>query len=332
MRYNEIYSDATHYFMDGIGGAENFEFEGFPRDNSDIYGNKISQAWDDAIEAEGGNMNVRIWGNYMDSTFVKVAVAATAIGPVYIFRNVANVTRRSSATGSTADEEDRGPFIKAGSQDALYRGGRIYVFHNTLLQPVVQGYTYTLGCGAGILDAAGGPMTPVVSRNNILQIHKNWWQSIGDNFSSQTNNSFNYDLYNAAIAASGGQEANGWSGSPVYSSTNPAGVWALATTSKGYNTGTILNNFNDGYNGTGPDVGAYEAGAAPLEFGVNAYTGNIPPTANAGSNITLTLPVTSTTLTGSGSDPDGTISTYAWSRVSGPATFVFAVLIPLLLH
>ncbi|MEI9913340.1 MAG: T9SS type A sorting domain-containing protein [Bacteroidota bacterium] len=48
-----------------------------------------------------------------------------------------------------------------------------------------------------------------------------------------------------------------------------------------------------------------------------------PPVANAGSNITLTLPVNSTTLTGSGSDPDGTISGYAWSRVSGPTTFTF---------
>ena len=48
---------------------------------------------------------------------------------------------------------------------------------------------------------------------------------------------------------------------------------------------------------------------------------NQPPTANAGSDITLTLPVNSTTLNGSGSDPDGTIASYAWARVSGPTTF-----------
>jgi ribosomal protein L14 len=46
-----------------------------------------------------------------------------------------------------------------------------------------------------------------------------------------------------------------------------------------------------------------------------------PPTANAGANITLTLPVNSTTLTGSGNDPDGTIASYDWARVSGPTTF-----------
>src|SRR6185295_18827129 len=48
---------------------------------------------------------------------------------------------------------------------------------------------------------------------------------------------------------------------------------------------------------------------------------NIPPTSNAGSDITLTLPVNSTTLSGSGTDADGTITAYAWTRVSGPASF-----------
>ena len=48
---------------------------------------------------------------------------------------------------------------------------------------------------------------------------------------------------------------------------------------------------------------------------------NQPPTANAGSDITLTLPVNSTTLLGSGTDADGTIASYAWARVSGPTTF-----------
>ena len=56
---------------------------------------------------------------------------------------------------------------------------------------------------------------------------------------------------------------------------------------------------------------------------VNAATPppNQSPTANAGSDITLTLPINSTILAGSGNDPDGTIVSYAWSRVSGPTTF-----------
>ena len=49
---------------------------------------------------------------------------------------------------------------------------------------------------------------------------------------------------------------------------------------------------------------------------------NQPPVANAGADISITLPTNSTTLNGTASsDPDGTISTYAWSYISGPATF-----------
>ncbi|MEO5591867.1 MAG: PKD domain-containing protein, partial [Chitinophagaceae bacterium] len=54
---------------------------------------------------------------------------------------------------------------------------------------------------------------------------------------------------------------------------------------------------------------------------VNAAA-NQSPVANAGSNISITLPANNTTLNGSASsDPDGTIATYAWSKTSGPASF-----------
>ncbi len=48
---------------------------------------------------------------------------------------------------------------------------------------------------------------------------------------------------------------------------------------------------------------------------------NISPTATAGSDKSLTLPANSVTLNGSGSDPDGTIGSYLWTKVSGPASF-----------
>ena len=63
---------------------------------------------------------------------------------------------------------------------------------------------------------------------------------------------------------------------------------------------------------------------------VNVLTGAPPPpnqapTSNAGTDITITLPTSNTTLNGSGSgDPDGTISSYSWSKISGPASFTIA--------
>lgn len=65
------------------------------------------------------------------------------------------------------------------------------------------------------------------------------------------------------------------------------------------------------YNGAAPDLGAFESGG----------TSNNPPTANAGTDQTITLPTNSVTLTGSGTDTDGTIASYLWTKISGPVTF-----------
>ncbi len=47
---------------------------------------------------------------------------------------------------------------------------------------------------------------------------------------------------------------------------------------------------------------------------------NQPPSANAGANMTITLPTSSANLAGSGTDADGTITAYLWQQVSGPST------------
>ena len=48
---------------------------------------------------------------------------------------------------------------------------------------------------------------------------------------------------------------------------------------------------------------------------------NQPPIANAGADQTITLPTNNVTLEGSGStDPDGTIISYQWSKISGPSS------------
>ncbi len=51
---------------------------------------------------------------------------------------------------------------------------------------------------------------------------------------------------------------------------------------------------------------------------------NLPPSANAGTNKVITLPTNSVSLTGGGTDTDGTITGYSWSKISGPATFTIA--------
>ncbi|WP_341836319.1 PKD domain-containing protein [Chitinophaga pollutisoli] len=66
-----------------------------------------------------------------------------------------------------------------------------------------------------------------------------------------------------------------------------------------------------------PQGAAFDAGADEYSTGST----NKPPVANAGSAVTITLPVTTANLDGSASaDPDGSIASYAWTFVSGPVT------------
>lgn len=64
IRYNEIFGDSTHHFNDSMGAYHNFSYDGFPNRDSDIYGNYIAYVWDDGLEIEGADMNVRVWGNF----------------------------------------------------------------------------------------------------------------------------------------------------------------------------------------------------------------------------------------------------------------------------
>ncbi len=46
---------------------------------------------------------------------------------------------------------------------------------------------------------------------------------------------------------------------------------------------------------------------------------NLPPSADAGTNLTVTMPNTTVTIKGKGTDQDDGIASYQWSQVSGPS-------------
>jgi hypothetical protein len=264
IRYNEITGADGHYYNDGIGGSDNYTGAGFPNYDSDIYGNLITHTWDDAIEAEGGNRNVRIWGNYMDQTTTGVATTVTDAGPVYIFRNVYNRSRQLSEVGP--DSDDRNNFAKSGSTRKVGNGRR-YVFHNTLLQMDNAGTAYPLGAGGGVAGAGSDALTNTVTRNNVLHIWKSWWASIDDG--GGTGNDLDYDLFNGNITARGA-EVHGILGTPIYAAgsgwpSGSGGMYQLDPRSPGYGAGTRIPNFNDGL--AAPDMGAHQSGTAPMCFG-----------------------------------------------------------------
>jgi hypothetical protein len=268
IRHNEMYSANGNYFNDVIGGEDNFTNTGFPNVDTDIYANKLSHAWDDAIEAEGGNRNVRIWGNYIDRTATGIATTVTATGPVYIFRNVFN--RNNFFAKRANDQDDKQPFFKSGSDSSL-GDGRRYLFHNTMLQAQESSSQYGLGGGAGIGGTGSSqPINNTVSMNNIYHL----WKPNGALYQVGSNNTFQNDMFNGSYGAA---IVNGINATPVYASGNgwqseSGGQYALAAGTAGYDQGARIANFNDVYSGAAPDVGAAEAGMGAMKFGLAAAT------------------------------------------------------------
>ena len=213
VRYNEIYStnpageEKKHWYNDGIGGSANFSDKGSPGSDSDIYHNNIRNVMDDGIEAEGGGLNVRVWGNYVDHSMVGIATTTVHFGPTYLFRNVLNRMRtlhthrwgdnpRIPPNGISDPDDDftaplnQGATAPAGRGAAFksygsvptsagirWGGGRRYVFHNTVLQQPRNTYDPVqqwgdLGAAGGIGATSDQGMRETMSRNNILDTYR----------------------------------------------------------------------------------------------------------------------------------------------------------------
>jgi len=260
-RYNTVDSDDNHYYNDVFGAGANSGVCGFPNRDSDIYGNLLTHCWDDAIESEGANCNVRIWGNYVTDCYVGIACASTSLGPLYVWRNVSGVMRETPDQWS-------GGFLKTSN---TLGGGRIFVFHNTIRQPprTPEAGPETAGAQQGL--GWGGAIVNVTSRNNILHVTR----SAIRNQKGDSLGDYDYDLYSGRSAIPAGHELHGINGAPIYAEgdglQDGRGQFRLSPTSPGYDAALRLPNFNDDLTGQGPDIGAHEAGTLPMEFGVNAY-------------------------------------------------------------
>lgn len=282
IRYNEIMSSEDHGFNDGIGGSNNFSFTGNMNRDSDIYGNIIRNCWDDAIESEGGNTNIRIWGNYIHLFYNGIATASTSKGPIYIFRNVSGESRAShwNTIG--------GALIKTGERNE-FGGGRRYIFHNTILHP------------GGVFNVFSSHVNPnCITRNNIFDVPG---RLASDNVKEPASD-YDYDWFSGGIKGKSASEEHG-----IKFSTTPAGTrlyvtsWNLEFYPRStinsikfgkfpyefgdrkteitdpvvwignplIDSGKIIPGFNDGYAGKAPDLGAFETGAPPLQFGRRAY-------------------------------------------------------------
>ena len=339
LRYNEIYSGANHLsgglygeVLNSAASAGLAGSKGFPWADSDIYGNRISDVIDKAIYAAGANRNVRVWGNYMDRVAGGINNSTTAVGPLYVWRNVTNQLAGMTLP-SNPDAENRGAFVYGGSDSTSLNGGRAYYFHNTALQPPpLSGFVYPSGAGYDITINGGVTIYNFVSLNNIWQIFRTNSTFVSINTPNLTTAQqqtimADYDLYNGALSPAGlgaaNAETHGMPGQPTYSASfalpSAANGWAgdfsLASNSLGYRAAVPIANFNDNRPdaSVNADVGAQQSGTGAMQFGTGYLIARLIATPASG-NAPLTV-----TFDPSGSAPSASIVSYSLDFGDGSA-------------
>src|SRR6185437_5603485 len=129
--------------------------------------------------------------------------------------------------------------------------------------------------------------------NNIYQV----WKPNGAFYQIGGDAQFQNDMTNAASSP----EVGGIVATPQYASGNgwqseAGGMYQLAAGSPGFDQGLRIANFNDGFLGAAPDVGAAEAGKSAMKFGIAAAsaTPDTTGTAPTGGGTAPTPPATGT--------------------------------------
>ncbi|MGQ0827488.1 MAG: right-handed parallel beta-helix repeat-containing protein [Bacteroidota bacterium] len=287
IRYNKVEykykGDGTHG-EDCVSSSSNFTYTDNYKD-TDIYGNDCWDATDDGIELDGNNVNTRVWDNKIEGANIGFSIAPSAVGPLYIFRNVVhhNIWQW---TGSCVG-------IKFGRSG----NGYTFIYHNTFYLPNSAGCVPALIQDYGGGDKGGN----IIVKNNIAYFGQREIHTESAAFSDPISLDYNlvYDqdagmyakhlgaFYNsfATFKTGTGFETNGILGAPSFvNATSDVAVadFHLLSGSLGIDNALVIPGFNDvnsawAFTGSAPDRGAYEFGLTtsvsglPSEYQINIY-------------------------------------------------------------
>lgn len=274
-RGNSFCHNRIHGYFDliAVESWKNPEKLQYNRD-CDIFFNILYNASDDAIEVDGGGVNLRIHGNHIRNCLTAISLAPVERGPVYVTRNHATFL---------------GLFIKFNVGGAPSHGWT-YIYHNSA-------YCLLHGAdgGTGISFSPTLPCTNKVLKNNIVLVNE-WcvraWRK---------DNTLDFNCYYhvpdraprrfqaekktfntiADFARAVGQETHGLYADPQF--TSPDGIGKHASrplsaaladyavlrdeksgdlrprpTSPCIDRGVPLRGINDEFRGKAPDIGAFE--------------------------------------------------------------------------
>jgi parallel beta-helix repeat protein len=252
-RGNVIRRNTFHDDFDGFGACP--ADTAATTNETDIYENVVYNMGDDGVETDGRCSNVRLWGNTFHDVLMGISFAPVYGGPVYAIRNL--IYR----TGVGNNDYSGSPF-KFNS--GYGQSGPMYLLHNTA--------DAALPGNNGLYVKEPGTWDMIYARNNVWAgtdyaiDNYNTGQPIDLDYDDLWNGgsgalvrweSTNYVTLAAFTAGTMGQEAHGLSVEPGFVDA-ANGDYALASTSDLIDAGVVIPGINDGYAGTGPDIGAFE--------------------------------------------------------------------------
>lgn len=292
------------------GGSDGFGRYG-PANTSQNTVYKGCRAWfcsDDGWDAFGSPGNITydgcwaFWNGYVQDIFpLTHSSGGVEWGDGNGFKLGSNTT--------PPDHSNTKRFIQNCAAFENYSNG----FDQNLADVKMQFYNNTVyKCNAGFFVYT--EVNPPIDAKNNLVYQCNRVQNFITSVTTQLNNIWNGNI---TVGTSDFTSLNnsGVDGARKADGSMPVvNFLRLNTGSKLIDAGT---NVGLSYNGNAPDLGAFEYGGA-------VSVSNQSPTANAGSDQSFSLPTTTVTLNGSGTDPDGSIASYQWAKISGPTQFSIA--------
>lgn len=238
--------------------------------DSDVMFNELYNVGDDALELDGGGVNMRVHGNRIRNAHTAISLAPIERGPVYVTRNDATyhtLLFKMSVGGATSH-------------------GWTYCYHNS-------GYAIDSGNGATMIRFAPQKILPCsnkVFKNNAMigseYSVRDWVRGV--NFILDYNCYFNtpntgFRVFHAegerhdsllSFRTVSGQEMNGLYADPQFVSTPDLGKYKeseappakdvsigdlrLKPTSPCIDKGAVIRGINEDFKGKAPDIGAFE--------------------------------------------------------------------------
>lgn len=263
---------------------------------------------------------------------------------VYTFQ--LSVTDDKGATGSdvvtvTVNALNVSPVANAGADITINLPTNSAVINGSGSDPdgTIQTYVWTQTSGPSSATLSG-VSSPNLTASNLLQGTYIFRLTVTDNDGAASNDEVKIIVNAVNLAPTANAGANKTITLPTNtitftgSGTDSDGTIASYAWSQISGTGATLSNQNTvTLTVVVPADGTYlfrltvtdNEGATAfddVQLTVNPAVVNQPPTANAGGNKTLTLPVNAINLTGSASDPDGLIASYEWTKQSGPSATI----------